>query len=103
VFVKARFSGPRNRYNATLEDQVWEKTILMKKALIVAGGWDGHEPKQCAELFAPLLQEKGFEVEISETLDSYLDTEKMNASTSLCRFGQWARLAANRKKACWTQ
>ncbi len=50
-----------------------------RKALIVWGGWDGHTPKQSAEVFAPLLQADGFEVEVSETLDSYLDAEKMNA------------------------
>lgn len=45
----------------------------MKKALIVAGGWDGHEPQKCAELFAGLLREKDYEVQIAETLDAYLD------------------------------
>jgi type 1 glutamine amidotransferase len=45
----------------------------MKKALIVWGGWAGHEPKQCADRFAPILQAAGFEVEISDTLDVYLD------------------------------
>lgn len=50
----------------------------MKKALVVAGGWDGHEPQQCADLFAGLLREKEYEVEISHTLDAYLDSEKMN-------------------------
>ena len=51
----------------------------MKKALIVWGGWEGHEPKKCADIFAPALRERGFEVEVSDTLDSYLDTEKMLA------------------------
>ncbi|MCX6047290.1 MAG: ThuA domain-containing protein [Chloroflexi bacterium] len=51
----------------------------MKKALIVWGGWEGHEPKQCADIFAPLLREHDFEVEVSDTLDSYLDQEKMLA------------------------
>ena len=51
----------------------------MKKALIVWGGWEGHEPKKCADIFAPALCERGFEVEVSDTLDSYLDTEKMLA------------------------
>ena len=51
----------------------------MKKALIVWGGWEGHEPKQCADIFAPLLRENGFEVEVSDTLDSYLNAEKMLA------------------------
>ncbi len=50
-----------------------------RKALIVQGGWDGHTPKQSAEVFAPLLQADGFEVEVSDTLDSYLDVEKLKA------------------------
>lgn len=49
----------------------------MKKALFVVGGWEGHEPLACAKIFAPLLELAGFEVEISETLDSYLDKEKL--------------------------
>ncbi len=48
-----------------------------KKALIVWGGWEGHEPKQCVNVFAPWLKEQGFEVEISDSLDSYLDVEKL--------------------------
>ena len=54
----------------------------MKKALIVWGGWSGHEPQKCAELFSTLLDGRGFEVEVSDTLDSFLDEQKM-ASLSL--------------------
>ena len=50
-----------------------------KSALIVWGGWDGHEPKQCVDIFAPYLQGQGYDVEISDTLDSYLDQERMHA------------------------
>jgi type 1 glutamine amidotransferase len=49
----------------------------MKKALFVWGGWDGHEPKQCVDIFAPFLEKQGFEVEISNSLASYLDAAKM--------------------------
>jgi len=49
----------------------------MKNALIVAGGWEGHEPQQCAELFAVELGKRDYHVEISNTLDAYLDTEKL--------------------------
>lgn len=49
----------------------------MKSALIVWGGWDGHEPKQCADRFAPWLREAGYDVTVSDTLDAYLDAEKM--------------------------
>ena len=48
-----------------------------KKALIVWGGWEGHEPKQTVDIFAPWLAEQGFDVEVSHTLDAYLDAEKM--------------------------
>ncbi len=49
----------------------------MKKALFVWGGWKGHEPKQCVDLFAPILEERGYEVEISDTLEVYADGERM--------------------------
>ncbi|MGI6206960.1 MAG: ThuA domain-containing protein [Anaerolineae bacterium] len=51
----------------------------MRKALVVWGGWLGHEPKQCADIFVPILEQEGFEVEVADTLDVYLDTEKMQA------------------------
>ena len=50
---------------------------MTKKALFVVGGWDGHTPFESAAVFAELLRQENYEVEISDTLDSYLDTEKM--------------------------
>ena len=32
-----------------------------KTALVVWGGWMGHEPDKCAAIFAPWLKEQGFE------------------------------------------
>lgn len=49
----------------------------MSKALIVWGGWEGHEPKQCVDIFAPILEAEGFAVTVSDSLDSYLDADKM--------------------------
>ena len=46
---------------------------------MVWGGWDGHEPKLCVDVFAPMLRERGFDVTISDTLDSYLNQELMQA------------------------
>jgi type 1 glutamine amidotransferase len=48
-----------------------------KKALFVWGGWEGHEPKKCTDIFAAWLKEKGFEVEVANTLDVYLDAAKL--------------------------
>ena len=51
----------------------------MKSALMVWGGWEGHEPKQCVDVFAPVLEAEGFEVTISNTMDSYLDQDMMQS------------------------
>jgi uncharacterized protein len=51
----------------------------MKRALMVWGGWEGHEPQQCVDVFAPILVADGYDVEISHSLDSYLDADKMAA------------------------
>jgi type 1 glutamine amidotransferase len=45
----------------------------MKRALINWGGWEGHEPEQCAHLFADLLRASGFEVDVVSDLDVFLD------------------------------
>ncbi|MCL2664238.1 MAG: ThuA domain-containing protein [Defluviitaleaceae bacterium] len=41
----------------------------MKKALIFQGGWDGHEPKLTSKRFAGLLEQEGFNVTVSDTLE----------------------------------
>jgi len=51
----------------------------MKKALMVWGGWDGHEPKQCVDIFAPFLQQQGFDVRVSDSLDVYLERDYMKS------------------------
>src|SRR5688572_23466674 len=51
----------------------------MKSALLVWGGWEGHEPKKCVDIFAPFLESQDYRVEISETLDSYLDANKLQS------------------------
>ncbi len=50
-----------------------------RKALFVWGGWEGHEPKQTVDIFAPWLEANGFDVEVSHTLDSYLDAAKLKS------------------------
>lgn len=49
----------------------------MKTALIVFGGWEGHQPREVAELFAADLKTDGFKVELSDTLEAFNDGEKL--------------------------
>ncbi len=48
-----------------------------RSALIVWGGWDGHEPDLVAQHFANLLRAESFEVEVADTLDAFLDADKL--------------------------
>jgi hypothetical protein len=48
-----------------------------RKALFVYGGWPGHEPEQCRDLFVPWLRETGFEVVVSDTQAPYADATLM--------------------------
>ncbi len=50
-----------------------------KSVLFVYGGWEGHEPEKCRDLFVPWLKDEGFTVTASPSLDSYLDEDLMNS------------------------
>ena len=50
-----------------------------KSALLVWGGWEGHEPGRCADIFAPYLRDQGYDVEVATSLDVYLDERKLRA------------------------
>ena len=49
----------------------------MKKALVTWGGWDGHEPEQCSEIAISILRNEGYQVNVFNTLDCYVDKEYM--------------------------
>lgn len=49
----------------------------MKNALVVWGGWDGHEPDKVADLIGSLLQAEGFAVQVSDTLTAFDEGEKL--------------------------
>jgi len=48
-----------------------------KNAILVWGGWMGHEPDQCVAIFAPYLESQGYAVEVFDNLDVYLNTDKL--------------------------
>lgn len=56
-----------------------KSSLKNKKILFVRGGWEGHEPKQTSDVFIPWLEEEGGIVNISNTLNSYLDIPLMES------------------------
>ena len=52
----------------------------MKSAILVWGGWEGHEPEKGAKLFAPFLESQGYQTTLSDTLDIYTDEATMRSA-----------------------
>lgn len=45
----------------------------MREALIVWGGWNGHEPEQGAKIVAGMLEEEGFKVALATSTEAFAD------------------------------
>ena len=45
----------------------------MREALIVWGGWSGHEPEQCADIVAAMLRESDFTVYLETSTEAFAD------------------------------
>lgn len=53
-----------------------------RTALVVRGGWEGHDPVGTTDLFVPFLENAGFAVIIEDSLEVYAD-ESVMAQTDL--------------------
>lgn len=45
----------------------------MQEALIVWGGWEGHQPRQCADVIKGLLTKAGFNVYVADSNSAFAD------------------------------
>ena len=70
----------------------------VKSALFVRGGWEGHEPEKTAGIFASFLKNNGYGVEVSGTLDSYLDEEKMESYDLVVQVWSMGEISAEQEK-----
>jgi type 1 glutamine amidotransferase len=50
-----------------------------KKVLFVYGGWPGHEPVECRDLFVPWMESLGWKVTVSDSQDVYADKDLMGS------------------------
>jgi uncharacterized protein len=51
-----------------------------RRALVVRGGWDGHNPVAATELFIPFLEANGFAVRVEESPAIYEDAAELAAT-----------------------
>jgi uncharacterized protein len=50
---------------------------VARRALVVRGGWFGHQPVEATDLFVPHLQANGFQVDLHDSPAPYADTGYM--------------------------
>ncbi|MBC7725354.1 MAG: ThuA domain-containing protein [Burkholderiaceae bacterium] len=55
-------------------------TTTQRQAIIVRGGWDGHQPVEATDMFIPHLEAAGFEVTVHEGAAVYADADTMTAT-----------------------
>ena len=58
-------------------------TAPTRVALVVRGGWDGHQPVEATDMFLPFLEENGFSVRIEESPAVYADAEEVFSEREL--------------------
>lgn len=71
----------------------------MSKALMITGGWDGHQPEQCADIFARWLRGMGWEVLVSNTLDVLLDAKAMAGLSVIVPAWTMGKISEEQSKA----
>ncbi|MEW2615235.1 ThuA domain-containing protein [Streptomyces sp. NPDC047880] len=54
--------------------------MTQKRALVVRGGWEGHQPVEATELFLPFLRGNGYAVRVEESTAVYADGTAMAAA-----------------------
>jgi len=70
-----------------------------KSVLMVWGGWDGHEPRQCVDIFAPWIEKQGAKVTISDTLDIYLNQDLMNSADLIIQVWTSGTITGDQQRA----
>ncbi|WNB87360.1 ThuA domain-containing protein [Cellulomonas sp. ATA003] len=60
-----------------MHDDVPDSPTPGRSALVVRGGWDGHQPVEATDLFIPYLRDNGFDVRVEESTAVYADAQVM--------------------------
>ena len=68
------------------------------KALLVFGGWDGHQPKESAEVLAAALRAENFDVTLSDTLDAFSDRDALMQLALIVPHWTMGRITADQLK-----
>lgn len=76
-----------------------ENVLQGKKILYVHGGWDGHEPEKCRDIFVPWLKSEGAEVFLFDNLACYDDSLLMGQVDLIIQHVTMSEISKSQEKA----
>ncbi len=79
-----------------------EPTLKGKKVLFVYGGWEGHDPEPCRDLFVPWMRSEGADVTVSDNLDIYLDEPLMESLDLVVQIWTMGQITKEQEKGLLT-
>src|ERR1044072_7800167 len=71
------FEAPTGAEVAQLLELNFMSTTDNKRAMVVRGGWDGHQPVEATDSFLPFLNEHGYDVRVEDATAGYADAGYM--------------------------
>ena len=75
---------------------------FMKTALIFYGGWSGHQPVETTQLFTGILEEDGFAVRVTESLDALLNVTDLMTNDLIIPNWTLGQLSGDQSRALST-
>ncbi|MDX3224327.1 ThuA domain-containing protein [Streptomyces sp. ME19-01-6] len=72
--------------------------VPLKKALVVRGGWEGHQPVEATKLFIPFLERSGYEVRVEESTQVYADATTMSDTDLVVQCVTMSEISADEVK-----
>lgn len=72
---------------------------MSRSALIVYGGWEGHQPYEFTQLIRKHLQDRGYRVTASDSLETYDDEERLKEYNLIVPMWTMGELTKNQERA----
>ncbi len=84
--------------NSDLVAQESDSPLEGKKVIFVWGGWKGHEPEKCRDLFVPWMRSEGAEVKVFDSLDCYADSILMAETDLVVQIVTMSKISEEQEK-----
>lgn len=92
------FTFSSGNLNASGKNVSKEPSLKGKKVLFVYGGWKGHDPEKCRDIFVPWMRSEGAEVIVSDSLGVYTDSALMASLDLVVQIWTMGKISKEQEK-----